>query len=276
MFEPVIKINLRQRNVWDESDPEFQCFVQGCRNKVVLEHYLYHGGEEKQFGKYDSFDAGTHFGILNCSCQSPVCDSCLANFAMFRCRLCGQRADVDIIQKNRVMSDKNVIRDETNRGFWMMKLTDAQEFIDRNLGENYPKFLEWFLARGGEIHMTEMNSAVMCENVTIFKLFCLKMVFLKSTFTFMRQLSDVPFMSHYEPRFEKFMRQASEFVGSLQLVNFRRKDLKIYRLFGLMMKMIEKIADSSVVLIGRPDFQRNLLFLFPRIFTRINGGLLNL
>lgn len=284
MSEPASKIALPRRVVWepplchtvdhcdcwDESDPEFQCFTEGCSNQVVLEYSYYRGGEEKRFGDCDYFDSGLHFGILTCSCQSPVCDECLKDFANFRCRVCGQRADVDIIRKNRVMSEINWVRGEKNRGFWMMKLTDAQEFIDENLGVNYPFFLEWFLARGGVIDITEMNNAVMCEHVTKFKLFCLRMVFLKSTLSFIRRIPGAHVMSHYEPRFERFMRQTSGFVGSLQLIIYRKKDLKKYQLFGLMVKVIQKLSDSSVVVIERREFQRNLFFLFPRIYTRIN------
>jgi hypothetical protein len=291
MSEPVFKIELPAKakskfvwvpplcrvisgyDDWDESDPEFPCFVNGCRNIVELEYFFYKEGctpDLKQVGKY-TYDSRRYYAVLNCGCQAPVCEDCSAECSFGPCRVCGQEADIDIEFKGLIMEDKNWLEGETNRGFWMMILTDAEQFIEENIGRNYPFFLKWYLAQGGEIDITEMNTPKMCKYISDFKLFCLKWVFLKSTFAVIRQISVAPLASICDPRLDIFMKQSAEFLGSLRFIIFRKKDLERYRFFGFMMKMIAKITRDTVVYIGGRENQIFATYLrrfYARLLTK--------
>jgi hypothetical protein len=167
------------------------------------------------------------------------------------------------------MEGKNWRKDEPPRAFWMMNLTDSDQFIEDNIGRNYPFFLKWYLANGRVIDITEINTAVMCKHVSNFKLFCLKWVFIKFTSAFTKRIPLAPLASIYHPHFEKFMKKSSEFVGSLPIISFRKQDLQMYRIFGFMMKMIEKITRNSVVLMGGRESQ-----VFATCFRRFYGRIL--
>ena len=144
---------------------------------------------------------------------------------------------------------------------------DCQDFINCNLDRNYPFFLSWFLANRGVINITEMNSTEMCVHVMQFRMFCLKMNFLRSTAAVMKRIA--PSMRIYNSQFEKFMRESAGFLGSLEFIVFFVKDLKRYHFFGFVIKMIAKITRNSVVLMGGRESQ-----VFATCFRRFYARLL--
>jgi hypothetical protein len=68
------------------------------------------------------------------------------------------------------------------------------------------------------------------------------------------------------------MRESAGIVGSLQPIIFRKKELKKYHLFGFLMKMIDKLAQPSVVSLGR----QRLPHFFGSFHSRIIRELLKL
>ena len=206
--------------------------------------------------------------VLKCDCKAPVCEGCAIDCSG-HCRLCGQIVDVELVIKGSIFKKKNWLVGETHRGFWMMSMMDANEFIETNLGPNWLFFMKWFLANGGVFDITKINTAVMCKHVSNFKLFCLKWVFMKFTSAFMKRIPLTPVASIFNPHFEKFMKNSSEFVGSLPFIIFRNQDLQMYRIFGFMIKIIAKITRNSVVLMGSGENQ-----IFLRCFRRFYARLL--
>jgi hypothetical protein len=255
---------------WDESDLRVPCSVNGCIETAKAKYCWYKEGVKprwKQYGDDCHYDSSCYYAVLDCGCQAPVCDECAIDCSG-HCRLCGQVVDTEIVSKGSIMKGDNW-RDESNRGFWMMIHTDANDFIDTNLGKNWSFFLSWFLANGGEIDITEINTDDMCDKVSDFKLFCLKWVFLRSTSAFTKRIPLAPVASIFNPRFDIFMRESAGFLGSLRIIIFRKKDLERYRFFGFMMKMIAKITRDSVVYIGGRENQ-----IFAACFRRFYARLL--
>ena len=173
--------------------------------------------------------------------------------------------EVELVSKREIMNDSNYYKrwGSSNMEFFVMMHKDCQDFINCNLDRNYPFFLSWFLANRGVINITEMNSTEMCVHVMQFRMFCLKMNFLRSTAAVMKRIA--PSMRIYNSQFERFMSQSVRFDIPLQLINFHKNDLKRYCLFGFVMKMIEKLAQPSVVLQGRNQIPH----YFRRLFSRI-------
>ncbi len=150
-----------------------------------------------------------------------------------------------------------------------------QHLLEKLHGSNPQKFLDWFfatskLSKGGVIDCSELNSGAHVIHIPNFQSFCLNRFFLASRTNFLRRIA--PSMIFKNPQFETFMRHSAGIVGSLQPIIFRKKDLKKYHLFGFLMKIIEKLAQPSVVLLGR----QRLPHYFGRFHSRINGKLLNL
>ena len=305
---------------WDDSSPTFRCFAQGCSKEVKVKYKIYTRETSPRLKPIcdDLYNNRRFYAVLDCKCQAPVCDNCSRRYAWRTCRICGQNADIEIVFKRNIMSEKNTTR-EPCRAYWLMKLTDAETFKNENLGLHYPKFLEWFLARGRVIDFTEMNSDAMCEHVTQFKLFCyeefmiknlgtnppkfldwyrskggvtkggiidvtqmnpdamykyvidfknlyLTLFFMRSTSAVMRRIARS--MRIFNSQFERFMIQSVRFDIPLQLINFHKNDLKRYCLFGFVMKMIEKLAQPSIVFQGRNQI--------PHYFWRLYSRILNL
>ena len=255
---------------WDdfENELEIPCGNRGCPNSVIIEDDI-HRGEVKYIGKH-RYDSGQFIAVLSCECQAPVCDECACNDSPDSCRICGcDFIAVESVSKLDIMDARNFYKrwDHSNIQFFVMMHKDCQNFINCNLDRNYPFFLNWFLANRGVINITEMNSTEMCVHVMQFRMFCLKMNFLRSTAAVMKQIA--PRMRIYNSQFEKFMRHSAGFIGSLRIIIFRKKDLERYRLFGLMMKMIAKIIRNSVVLMGGRESQ-----VFATCFRRFYARLL--
>ncbi len=243
---------------WGEDDSFFPCSVAGCRKKVNVDCAFYEKGYEPNWKRFgcDEYDSNIFFPVLCCNCKAPVCDNCTTDPSGVECRICGKIEDIDILLKRTNRPRKVDIID-----FVCMTHTVANDFIKTNLGSNWTLFLKWFIANGRVIDITKINTDEMCEIVSKFKLFCLKWVFLKSTFAVMKQIPLAPVASIFNPHFEKFMKKSSKFVGSLPFIIFRNEDLEMYRIFGFMMKMIAKITRNSVVFIcGRESQFFSLCF----------------
>lgn len=324
--EPTLCCTVREYYCWNDSSPTFPCFAQGCSKPVKVKYKIY--TEETPPRRKpvcdDWYNNRRFYAVFDCKCQAPMCDDCSKRYAWRTCRICGQNADIKIVFKRDIMSEKNTTS-EPGRAYWLMKLTEFETFKNENLGLHYPKFLEWFLARGRVIDFTEMNSDAMCEQVIQFKLFCyeefivknlginspkfldwyrsrggvtkggvidvtqmnpdamykhvtnfkklcLNWFFLNRTSAVMRRIAPSMRMRIYNSQFERFMSQSVKFVISHEIINFRKKYLKRYQLFGLIMKMIAKLAQPSVDL----QCSQNFPHYFRRLFSRINGGFLKL
>jgi hypothetical protein len=246
---------INECDCWDESDLKVPCGVVGCTKLAKAKYDWYREGVRPRMKQYGDcyYDSSCCYVVLDCDCQVPVCGECAIECSG-HCRICGRVVDTELVSKGRIMKDDNW-REVTNRGFWMMTHTDANEFILINFGENWSFFLKWFLAKGGKIDITEINSYEMCKHGSDFKLFCLEWVFLRSTSAFTKQIPLASVASIFNPRFEKIMRESAGFVGSLPFIIFRKKDLERYRLFGMMMKMIARITRDSVVFVDGRESQ---------------------
>ena len=258
---------------WEDIEYELDipCCNKGCRKIVTIEDEI-HQGKVKLNGE-QPYDSGQSIAVLSCNCKGPVCDECACEDLPDACRICGcDFLAIDLVSKREIMNDSNYYKrwDFSNIQFFVMMYKDCQDFIDFNLGSNYPFFLKWFLANGGVVDIIKMNNTEMCVQVVQFRWFCLKMNFLKISAAVMRRIA--PSVRVYNSQFDIFMRESAGIVGSLQPIIFRKKELKKYHLFGFLMKIIEKLAQPSVVLLGR----QRLPHYFGSFYSRIIRELLKL
>jgi len=259
---------------WEDIEYEFEipCCNKGCRKIVTIEDEI-HQGTVKLNGE-QPYDSGRLIAVLSCRCQGPVCDECACEDLPDECRICGCEdfLAVELVSKRDIMDDRNYYKQwgSSNMQFFVMMHKDSQDFRDFNLGSNYPFFLRWFLANGGVVDIIKMNNTEMCVQVVQFRWFCLKINFLKISAAVMRRIA--PSVRVYNSQFDIFMRESARIIGSLQPIIFRKKELKKYHLFGFLMKMIEKLAQPSVVSLGR----QRLPHFFGSFHSRIIQVLLKL
>jgi hypothetical protein len=152
------------------------------------------------------------------------------------------------------------------------KYSSLEEDMTKKLRSNCKNFLEWLfvtrrLAEKGVINCSKLNPAALTKYIAIFYSFCLNRFFLISTTDVMRRIA--PRMSIYNSQFQRFISQSTGIVGSLEFFVFRKKYLNTYRLFGFIMKMIEKLAQPSVVLLGRQQIPYYFRMLYSRIIKRL-------
>ena len=175
----------------------------------------------------------------------------------------GKGGDIDI----RELNSHEMCQEMDN-----FKYSSLEEDITKKLRTNYKNFLEWLfvtrrLAEKGVINCSKLNPAALTKYIAIFYSFCLNRFFLMSTTDVMRRIA--PRMSIYNSQFQRFISQSTGIVGSLEFFVFRKKYLNTYRLFGFMMKMIEKLAQPSVVLLGRQQIPYYFRMLYSRIIKRL-------
>jgi hypothetical protein len=309
---------VRRCDCWDGSDLHVRCSTLGCLNYVEVEYATYTEDSSHELKSIGAlwYNARRNDALYECPCRSPVCEDCSRECSHGPCRICGERANIDVFFKNNKRLEGNFSH-VTHRDWWMMNHQDYNNFI-QNFGErDYQEFLVWFRAQGGKISIIELNTRSMCNQINSFKFFKLEQYLLQklhesnakkfldwffatsklkkagvidcSQLSLRAHIQHIPdfhrfclnrfflastsnLASFKNRQFETFMRHSAGIVGSLEFIIFDKKDLKRYRLFGFMMKMIERVAQSFFVL---QDRQR-LPHFFARLHARINGKLLNM